>query len=749
MSTYRGPHVEVKQVFEVSPGAVAIENLPPSLIGTAYDVYTAENLVTANGITDSSAPWPDAATKVIYDEDVAGKRVYDFYPPRAFIDVANLGGEIDLDKEAADITTDGIALDVATADTISTSGDIGDVVVVPDTEMVAGSCSAIMPYYAKHNCASPNFVQIIASNLQEVVIPSGAVLTSKIKFGQKVYISIDGGTNYTLVGQVGIDATEEGRIKLIVPYSAAITNGTDIVIGSADSTATLIGKPNTLYDPNADFISAKVAPGDVVAFSSLSLSGTTTLPLKTSAKRATVTSVTRNTLTLNTDPATSGAEEFVKFKCMPAVSVVNTITIYSYWVERYVGFSQNYGLATLGAGVFIANVTTTSFTIHDTFILSSSSPSPSYSSSPSRTNSASPSPTPSPSPGLGDAVPPLLAGDYIEITATNALATTKRHIYKIDSITYDAGTGLYTINTIETMVQGGTTSTAIANHNYLHAWHPYILNDILADFRSIRTEEMEVVKRITSTQDIADAWTKDGIIDVHNELAYMALIAFSTSGGRVLYGANVDSSSSEIAASYAEALEAMKLVDCYTTVFGTTNGGINALMASYVDGQSDPYEAHERVGIVTYDERDVFLQGTETGNATINGLITIGGSLNLLTAGVTVKDTVEVYDSNGVYVETLNVIATPTVSNQVQTDGVAVRAAGHSFKFMCGRADAQSILIGALGSGNRRVKTLWPGWFSADVSGTTYTLPPYYIAAARAGDDCSIIVSQSMTNYTI
>jgi hypothetical protein len=298
------------------------------------------------------------------------------------------------------------------------------------------------------------------------------------------------------------------------------------------------------------------------------------------------------------------------------------------------------------------------------------------------------------------------------------------------------------------MWTSAVTPVTITNGTFLHAWNPKIVTDVVADFRSIRSEEQGVVKRIGSVKDITDAWTKDGIIDVHNELAFMASAAFSASGNRVLYGVNVDADLSNISTSYAEAIDEMSLIDCYSTVFGTTDGGINSLMAAYVNGQSDPYEAHERIGILTYDERDVYLMGSDSGTSNSSGVVTINGAFNLMTAGVTVDDLVEVYDTDGALVTTLTVMSTPSTATVAQTDGDTAYGA-HTFRFLCGRKDAQAILAGALGAGERRVKVLWPGWFYAYSGSTRYLLPPYYIAAVRAGLDCGVIASQSMTNYDI
>jgi hypothetical protein len=762
---YRGPHVEVRQVFEVSPGAVAIENLPPSVIGTAYDVYAKEVLGVAGGIIDNEMSWPAAATKVLYNRSIAGRRNYDFYPVSIFADTSF--GYIQLDKSASDITADGV--------TISTE----DSYTLPNTEKVVGGCVAILPYYKKTTT-----VQILASDLQTVIITNGSVVTAKLKPGQNVFVKTGG--NYVQVGVVGSIGTDETKIRLATPYTAAITNGTDIVVGAANTTNE-IDRPNVLYDSSANFISAKVRVGDIVFISSLSISGTTTATIRDNAVQASITAVIdKNTIRYNTVTQTNPDYDYSTFKAFNR-TVAATASVYTYWIERLVGFAQNYGLEKLIHDTVGGSSTGVMITVGGNAVNSSSSASPSASSSPSSSespstsispsSSVSPSSSSSPSSSVSPSSPPagvnqfnipdhyhytgydnvvvpaLSKGDIIEISETNwysAVPSNYRRSYVIDSIVHDTTNNQYTITTVEDMVTSGdSTPIDIATGHFLHAWNPKVQTNIVADFRSVRTQELGVVHRIGSVKDVADLYTKDGVIDIHNDLAFMGLSAFSASGGRVIYMGHVDATAGQTA-EYTAILEEMKVPDCYSTVFGTTDAGVNALMAPYVNEQSDPYEGHERVGILTYDEDDVLLQGSDTG--TLSGttkIVTITGAFNPITAGVTVSDLVKIYDTDGEYIETVKVVETPTVATQVKTDYDGDTLAGYSFRFICGRKDAQAIMVSALGAGDRRIKVIWPGWFTADYNGTTYTLPPYYISAVRAGMDCGVIVSQSMTNYDV
>jgi len=696
MTTYRGPHASVKQEFEVSPAAIAIESLPPVAVATAYDVYAKEMLGLASGIADLVSVWP-TSEKVVHSRDVAGFRAFEFYPPRVYANTSfgyrelfgAESGDTDIELSAAGVE---VAKDAA--------------YTLPNTEKSAGSCTAIIPFY--NQTTAGGGVTIAADDLRTVVVAGGAVATAQLKAGQKVLILV--GASWTDVGVVGTIGADETKIKLASAYSEAVT-GTQIIVGSINTTDER-DRPNTLYDANADFVAARVRPGDLVKFSSLAIPDS----LSNEIVASIVSVVDKNTIKFNTVAPTTNLEPYEGYKASTAAPG-NTVSVYEYKIERLCGFSQNYNLAAIGdpdEGVKLDNVSSskTQFEFADTI--------------------------------GGDTVPTLTAGDIIMVTDANTLPSTHLRPYTIKSIVHSVDKYIVTVDVA--MNQSAVSpDTPIADDDFLHAWHPRVQHDIVSDFRAIRSAEHMVTKRIASVKDITDAWSRNGEISLYNELAYMALIEFNLAGGRVCYGVNVDSSADNLSAEYTEALELMKVLDVYSHALGTTDGGVNALMGAYCDQQADPYEGHERKAILAYDQRDVFLLGADSGNVSSAGLVTIDGAINLMTIGLTVKDKVEVYGDDGELLETMNVTSTPTVSNQVQTDGDTAYT-GNSMRFVCNRPNAQALLIGALGSGNRRLKIVWPGWFSAQFNGEAVNVPPYYMTAAGAGNDCAIIASQSFTN---
>jgi len=699
MSAYQGPHVAVTQQFVTSPGAIAIEDLPSVDVGTAFDVFEKEQIGSSYGIVDRELGW--GADKVIFDKDVINQRAFDFYPVKGFAN--SPFGNIDLELLGANLSSVGVTL-------------VRDKTYkVPDTEKVAGACEGIVPYYKR--ILTTGDVQILASDLRTVVIVGGTVVTAQIKPGQNVYVTTDGGTNWVLVGVVGSIGNDETKIRLAAPYSAPITTGDGIVVGAASNVLEDI--PNTLYDATADFITTKIKVGDIVYISSLAIAASVANPIAASV----VSIIDKNTLKFNTVTLAAGRVDYNYLQYQDFTETPgSTLQLYTYWIERYCGFSQNYGIKTLntGAGVAVTKVSASVFKV------------------------------------VASDFPIVNEGDVFIVTTANvADGDEERDVtpgfrpYRIQTITLtDAGVN-YEITVDGTIYLSGTSpETEYSGSEYVSIWSPKVETAILGDFRAVREEELGVVKRITSVEDIVTAWSKDGEISVHNELAMMALITFALNRGKVMYGVNVDATESNLTAQYTDAFDELKLYDVYSHALGTDDAGVNAVAGPYADGQSEPYEAHERTVIMVYDEDDVYLMGTDTGSVAVDGVITTDGVFDPIASGLTVGDIVKIYDSSGDYVTEAAVIVTPSAPTTIETDysGV-VLGAGHAFRFLSGRKDDQAVRIGAIDYGNRRAAVIWPGWFQAEFGGETYTLPPYYISAAIAGMDGGIKVSQSFTNF--
>ena len=770
MSTYQGPNASVTQQFVTSPGAIAIEDLPSVAVASAYDVFKKESIGSSFGVKDESVSF--GVDKVIYNRSQAGSKAFDMYPPKAYAN--SIFGNIDLDLPQSDITSSGFSIDKDYS------------YVVPNTAKAAGSCRGIIPYYS-----AIKTTVILATDLSTIVITNGAVVTAQVKPGMRILINSTG-SGWLDVGSVGSIGNDETKIYLSTPYSGAITDGVQIIVGAANTTLKTI--PNILFDETADFVSAKVAIGDIISFSSLAISGSVVTP-----KTASVTAIiNKNTLRFNTEALDAGRVDYDFSKYIAFTNVVGTtVQLYSYSVKRFVGFSKNLGLKTLdsGSGVSIVEVfgdaaSPTSFSVTSSLVAStgmqkgdiiaitpsnvsdsseersvanlrlyridtithgdstvtsaSASRSPSASQSISPSSSESPSSSQSNSPSSSESPSSSLSGSPSSSISPSASASAS------PGPGFETGVFIITVSTpIYRSVSSSSTDPIVAG-DHLNAWTPKIESEIVADFRAVRSEEQHVVKRITSTKDIYTAWVRSGedTIDPRNELAFMMSIIFNLSGGKVCYGVNVDSTAANKTSEYSEALEELKLVDVYSHSFGTTDSGVNGVVGAYCDEQSAPYEAHERIGSICYDLDDLYLMGSDSASS-INistGEIVTGGSFSLLTAGVTVNDIANIFDSDGELVATATVVETPTVYNKVITDYRGTLTSAPVVKFESGRKEDQAVRVGNIKYGNRRVSVIFPGWFQADFNGERMSLPPYFITAALVGLDSGVKASQPFTN---
>jgi len=701
MTNYQGPHAAVTQQFVPTPAAVSIEDLPSVCIGTAFDVYAKEVMGSSFGIIDNELLW-EPIEKVVYDKDVIDQKAYDFYPVVVYAETPF--GDIELELADDAVASTGVTI------------EMDDAYTVPGTEQAAGACEGIIPYYKQELSAGD--VRIEADNLSVVIVDGGYMATAQVRPGQRVYINIS--STWTPVGVIGSVGNDETRIRLASPYSTPITTtGEGIIIGAADETASLRDIPDTIYDPNADFITARVRVGDVVKISTQTISTSIDTPIE-----ATIVSIIdRNTIRFNTTELTTGLEDsdFLKYKRF-SETPGNTLLLYTYWIERFVGFSQNYQFKKQNSdvGVQITYVNDSTFTYLQT---------------------------------VGTATPVLKIGDPFIITVNNQVIgtddrTVAANINRVKSI---VNTGLTWTVTVDGDVKRVDGATITGTDEFIAGWAPKIESDVKVDFRAVREEELGVPKRITSIKDIADAWTKDGEIGIHNELAFMASIIFGLNGGKVFYGGNVDATADNPSAEYSDILEEFKLLDVYSHAFGTTDAGVNAIVGPYCDNQADPYEGHERIAVLCYDEDDIYFMGSDGCAVSDAGVITIDGVLDTLGIGLTVSDIAKIYDANGDLVDTVTVTETPDPGdpNAVQTDydGATLNDT-HSVQFFSGRRDDRAQKIAAINYGNRRIATIWPGWFAADFSGERYTLPPYYITAAIVAMDSAIGVAQSFTNMS-
>jgi hypothetical protein len=683
MATYRGPHVAVRQNFETTPPAVAVENLPTAIVGTPYEVYKDEKLASYDGIDvdlssgtpgTTSAPWVVSGdNNVIYSES-QGAKIYNFYPPFAKI-VDKLNGGTFENPHKADgvtelpITSTGITLSAFSRFTL---------------KEITGSTKAYIPY------SSATATITISTSSKKVECSDGRFIDDKLVSGLRV---VDASNN--VVGY--IDYVESNTV-LYLKANSTQSSATDLYFGSSVDTTAMVSKASYLYDPDTNFVREGVKVGDVITnIASVGIADG-------GIAAASVVSVVNDNLV----EIFAGASQFANYG-NPAVNkpvtlskvyssyddsdlVPATVMVTAYDIERFVGFTEQYESS---SGAITVSIATTTLTIASGTL----------------------------SPAVGDC--------FVDLT---------------NNIRYGI-IGVTTPGTTYTLDKAGTVTTQPAVFFKTSDAANQIKNDLIADYRAVMNDNLNTVFK-SSDVDLIGTNGIFGVASIYNELAFMIQTVMGVNGGRVCYAVGV-SPIENITSAYSDAMEALKFFDVYSHCFGSDEAGVNALVPSYVDEQSDPYEGHERIGVLAYNQDDVYKLGSGAGTIS-SGTITSSG-VNLTTIGLGVGDTVMFENSTG-DVTVATVISTPT-STQAVVDYTTANDAT-SFSYYAGTKSKQGNRIKALGTGNRRISIVWPGKFWADTTAagvvpalTEVELPSYYLTALVAGMDGGQKVSQSFTRF--
>lgn len=686
MSTYRGPHTEVIQRFQATPGAVAVESLPSAVIGTAYDVYVKENLTSYNGVdpnhgtSDTAVAWTVSGdNKVIYSES-QGKKIFNMYAPKAYVRDRFTG----TDYELADRDFTASGFNAAWDDTYTFLEPTSTRAYMPIFEITTGS----------------DIASIGSLNAKKLYCATGRFVDNGIVSGLQV-LGNDGSNNVV----IGVVDRVESNTVLYLKANYPVTTpdpqtfdtlyiGLQTVAGSVGSTITLpsTGIPAFVYDPDTNFNRSNVRRGDIVDITSSVLS------VDTTPTASVVSVLTDNLIEIWAGTAQSGnytGTGACTISQMYATASTSTVkaAISTYAFRRFAAFSKK--LAYTGTVSSVSGTTlngTSAFT------------------------------------GIS-------VGDKVQIgTGLAGLTFTVISITDADTVVLDAD------------LTGGSGAIYIwavtqTEESYTSA--------IYADYRAVKVDNIGVVYNSADNKLIGSDGLF-GVASVYNDLAFMIQTVSGLNAGRVMYAIAVDPTDS-ISTQYQEAMEALKFFDVYSHAFGTDEAAVNSMIPAYVDEQSDPYEGHERIASLAYDQEDVYKLGQGTQTVLSSGLFTVTG-LDLTTIGMGIGDQVEYTDVNG-DVQTVNVTAAVTVSNQVQTDATVARNATYTdIIFYAGTKSKQANKIRSLAVGNRRATVVWPGKFYADTvaSGvvpamTNVELPAYYLTAAIAGLDGGQKVSQSFT----
>ena len=455
---------------------------------------------------------------------------------------------------------------------------------------ITSSTKAYIPYFHSASGAT------LANTSKRVECSDGRFLDAKLMSGLRV-------TSATAV--VGYVDYVESNTALYLKANSLLTGAKAYVYfgESIESGAVLSAKASYLYDPNTNFTRLGIKRGDMV-------SSAVSLGLSATISKASIVAIISDNLVeiFAGDPQMDAnyddADAIKPVTLDKAYSSKNsaitfTASVTGYDIVRFIGFTEKYSACSSAGAAITASISSTALIL-----------------------SAVPYNAKSDDGGV--------AYD-LEINDTIVVNGVKYTIISGSGASYvldKAGT-----ETTEDVLIFKSSDTA-----------GQIVNDLLADYRAVMVANNGTVFKSSDYQLIGTGGIF-GVASVYNDLAFMIQTVSGVNGNRVLYAISVDPTE-DIVTEYSEALEALKFFDVYSHAFGSSEAGVNALGAPYVNEQSNPYEAHERIVTLAYDKDDTYLLGSGAGTIS-SGVITSSG-VNLVTIGLALGDKVRFIDGSSV-----------------------------------------------------------------------------------------------------
>lgn len=581
-------------------------------------------------------------------------------------------------------------------DSVGTPSASGLLVNHFDTYTVGSVESTIKAYV-------PFFISASVTSISDkrIECSDGRFIDAKLVSGLRVIDHLKRVVGY-------IDYVESNTV-LHLKSNAAYTTGTSLYFGSAvygNPSAIVTSKASYLYDPEFNFVRAGIRIGDVIDATIVSGSITASIVSIVSDNLVEIYSGADPEAANYTSAAASKPVTISKvYSSDDGDSVTFTDMVSAYDVKRFIGFTEKYDAKTTADGAITCTISGTTLTLNGT------------------------------PETVDDVAYNLQAGDKVVVDGVvYTIVSGSAASYVLDISGAEAG------GTAILMFKASDAATQIKN-------------DIIADYRAVMVANTGTVFSSADNTLIGSSGVF-GVASVYNELAFMIQIVNGVNGGRVLYAGAVDPTVNIVTA-YSEMLEELKFYDVYSHALGTTEAGVNALLPSYVDEQSEPYEAHERIAVQAFNQDDVYLLGYGASSLATTGVVSVtGGSVNLTTIGLGIGDVVSFEDDAGDAVDAI-VVSTPTAT-EVTVDLTGETITSRTFYYYAGTKSKQANKIKSLPVGNRRVTVVWPGMFRADTTAagdvqalTSVELPPYFISALVAGLDGGQKVSQSFTNLKV
>ena len=683
--SYREPNTEVIENFNTTAPATNPPDLPLAFAGSAYSVYSKQNLGAATpffGISDTEIPFVLNQGEVSIYVRSQNARVYERFRP-AFFQDADGNHPVSGTPNANGILC-------------KFGAGFANTTTYKKYSETARANAWVPMYFA------------VGTGLLSVVGGAVAVaanilldITYGIVPGLPVYMKEHTGGTWINAGVVG---SVSGNVVNIVNISASAGSYLDgIAIGispvlanPAGFTPASVNVVSYLWDGDANFHNIGIEDGDVISLDSFSgILGT--------PQHASVKVLSQNLLQLaaaatgngDTDNITgTGSQDLVTLFANNETSATASAKcpVAAYSVNSCFGFTKKFNTAAV-----------TTITVSGSQLT------------------------------FGSAVN-LNVGDIIWVT--NSSSPTLQKVKVIGVIT--AGT----VYAVSDVVAHPADMTMIQAWDASNTYGSNVVGSVYADYRAAITNNLYTM--LNYQDNLAQLGVSVSGLAHFNDLKQCCDIAFNASN-KNLFFVLVDPTD-DPATAYAKALAVFGMNDIYEVIPASDVVAVQALVSPHVNAQADPYQAHERIGIQSFNEDDAFLvAGYNAGTVAVGGILTVAGA-NLSGDGVGIGDVVEVYDAGTDTTTSANVIGNVGTTT-LATDYAGLSGKTGAVSIMAGVPSKKAKYAAALlsGAGNRRVSAIFPCSFQALIGTTWYDMPSYFLAAAVAGLDAGTKVSQDQT----
>ena len=649
-------------------------------------MYSKQNLGSFSGIADTEVPFTLASGEVAIYERAQNVRVYERFKPAFFQDA---DGQYPI---TGTVNANGILCGFGT--TFATTATY-------KKASYTSRSNAYIPMYFNTNTG----VITSASGVVTVALNILLDVTYGLVPGLPVYLKNHGLLTWINAGVVG--SVNANTISII--NSAAVDGAYDgIAVGIAPAFANLSGftpaSTNAvayLYDADANFHNGDVVTGDVINLDTYqSVVGT--------PQQASVTILSQNLLQLAVTTGTAGdIDHTTGVGSQDLVSLFgNTTSTYcttkaavtAYSIYGVFGFTKKYDTTAITvSAVSQAGAITFSGAINGIAGLS-----------------------------VNDIIwlHGTFTGSLQKLTVTGVLATPNEYAVSAPVV----GT---TGNISSVQVWDGSNS-----------YGTNVVGSVYADYRAAITNNLYAM--LTYGANYAQLGVSVRNLAHFNDIKQCVDIAYNVSK-KDLFFVLVDPTD-DPATAYAKALAVFAMNDIYEVICASDEVAVQALVGPHCLSQADPYTAHERIGIQSFNKEDAYLvSGYNSGVLGTTGILTVSGA-NMSGDGVGIGDVVEIYVSATDTTTTANVIGNVGTTT-LHTDFTAAASVTGEVSILAGTSTKQAKYAGDLLSGadTRRVASVFPCSFQALINGTWYDMPSYFLAAAVAGKDAATKASQDQT----